>query len=59
MAKKGKGARMMVGLVCTKCNSRNYISERNKINTEEKLKLMKFCNHCRARIEHKEVVKLK
>jgi large subunit ribosomal protein L33 len=57
MAKKG--ARALFGLVCTKCNRRNYITERNKVNTEEKLKLLKFCSQCRARTQHKEVAKLK
>lgn len=58
MAKK-KGARVIVGLQCTKCKNRNYITERNKVNTEEKLKLLKYCRHCRIRTDHKEVSKLK
>lgn len=58
MAKKG-GHRITVGLVCTVCKNRNYLSQRNKINTEEKLKLTKFCKHCRKKTEHKEVDKLK
>ncbi|MGI5827985.1 MAG: 50S ribosomal protein L33 [Patescibacteria group bacterium] len=56
---KAKGSRIMVGLVCTKCKRRNYVTERNKINTEEKLKLLKFCRQCKTRTEHKEVAKLK
>lgn len=59
MAKKKGGARVMVGLVCMVCGNRNYVSERNKINTEEKLKLEKYCKHCQKKVEHKEVAKLK
>jgi len=57
MAKKG--ARQLFGLVCKVCNSRNYITERNKVNTEEKLNLVKYCKHCKKRTPHKEVAKLK
>jgi len=58
MAKKG-GARIMVGLQCTKCKSRNYVTSRNKLNTEEKLKLEKYCPKCKVKTPHKEVAKLK
>jgi len=58
MAKK-KGPRMIVGLVCSECNSFNYITERNKANTPEKLKLKKYCRKCKKRTEHKETQKLK
>jgi len=58
MAKKA-GHRIMVGLVCSVCKNRNYVTERNKINTEEKLKLLKYCRICRKHTEHKEVAKLK
>ncbi len=57
MAKKG--ARFLLALVCTKCKSQNYISERNKLNQPEKLKLRKYCKHCRTTMEHKETSKLK
>ena len=58
MAKKGEH-RFTLGLVCTICKNRNYVSQRNKINTEEKLLLKKFCKHCRKITEHKESDKLK
>lgn len=57
MAKKG--ARIIIALQCTVCKARNYLSQRNKVNTEEKLNLPKFCNKCRKITPHKEVVKLK
>jgi len=58
MAKK-KGSRVSFGLVCTVCNRRNYVTERNKVNTEEKLSPLKYCGQCRKRTKHKEVAKLK
>lgn len=57
MAKKGP--RTLIGLVCTVCNNFNYITERNKSNTPEKLKLKKYCKKCKKRVEHKETSKLK
>jgi len=57
MAKKG--AREFVGMVCSVCKSRNYITQRNKVNIETKLQLKKFCNKCRKQTLHKETTKLK
>ena len=57
MAKKGEH-RVKVGLVCSVCKNRNYVTTRNKINTVEKLLLKKFCKHCKKRTEHKETEKL-
>lgn len=51
--------RQNFGLKCSACKSVNYITQRNKINTEAKLTLKKFCNNCRKVTEHKEVEKLK
>ena len=57
MAKKG--SRQILGLVCTVCKSRNYVSEKNRVNTPDKLVLKKFCNKCKKVTEHKESPKLK
>ncbi len=56
MAKKNQ--RLLFALICTVCKSQNYITDRNKINTAEKLKLRKFCKYCRKHTEHKESSKL-
>lgn len=56
MAKKDN--RMIFALVCTECKSQNYISERNKVNTTEKVSLKKFCPKCRKHTLHKETSKL-
>ncbi len=58
MPKKGEH-RITLGLVCTVCKNRNYVTTRNKLNTEKKLLLKKFCKQCRKVTEHKEVEKLK
>jgi large subunit ribosomal protein L33 len=57
MAKKG--ARILIALVCSQCNSQNYITEKNKVNRPEKLVLKKWCKYCRQKTEHKESRKLK
>lgn len=57
MAKEGH--RVTLGLACLVCGTRGYITERNKINTPEKMKPKKFCKVCRKVTEHKEVDKLK
>ncbi len=51
--------RQNFGLKCTVCKNVNYITQRNKINTEAKLLLKKYCKHCRKQVEHKEIEKLK
>jgi large subunit ribosomal protein L33 len=59
VAKKKKGPRQHYGLKCTVCGNFNYITERNKVNTPDKLKLNKYCKTCKKTTEHKEVSKLK
>jgi len=58
MAKKNEH-RITVGLVCTVCKNRNYVTTRNKLNTEDKLLLVKYCRRCRKKTEHKETDRLK
>lgn len=54
MAKKR--SRELIGFVCSVCKQLNYVSEKNKLNTQEKLELNKFCNNeeCRQVQLHKE-----
>ncbi len=56
MAKKG--SRTLIGLICDICGSHNYVTEKNKINTTNILKLKKFCKKCRRHTVHKEKKKL-
>ncbi len=57
MAKKGP--RQLIGFKCTECKNFNYLSERNKTNTPDKLELKKYCSRCKKHTLHKEVSKLK
>jgi large subunit ribosomal protein L33 len=57
MAKKG--SRILIALVCEKCKSQNYITEKNKVNMPNKMTLKKYCKQCRQKTEHKEKTKLK
>ena len=59
MAKKRKGPRQYYGLKCSECGTFNYISERNKVNTPDKLELSKYCKVCKKHTKHTESKKLK
>lgn len=52
MAKKGK--RQTFNLTCTECQQRNYVVEKNVVNTTEKLELAKYCKWCRKHTTHAE-----
>lgn len=54
-----KGARQLFGLICSVCKNQNYVTEKNKTNTEGKLELTKYCKKCRKHTAHKETQKLK
>lgn len=56
MAKKG--SRVKIGLICETCKSQNYVSEKNKLNTTDSVKLKKFCKRCKKHSIHKEKKKL-
>lgn len=58
MAKKKKGARINYGFQCSTCKSQNYITERNKINTPDKLESNKYCSVCKKHTIHKEMKRL-
>ncbi|MBI4066615.1 50S ribosomal protein L33 [Candidatus Gottesmanbacteria bacterium] len=53
-----KQQRILVALVCSVCKSQNYLTERSKLNTPEKLICRKYCRHCRKHTGHKESGKL-
>jgi len=52
-------SRILLKLVCTKCKSANYITEKNKMNTTAKLAINKYCPKCRKTTLHKENTRLK
>jgi large subunit ribosomal protein L33 len=58
MAKK-KGNRILIAMECTETGIRSYVSSKNKINSPDKLQLMKFNSKLRKHTLHKEVQRLK
>jgi large subunit ribosomal protein L33 len=52
------GATVKLGLICTVCQTRNYITSKNKLENKEKLLLSKYCRKCRKHTDHKETEKL-
>lgn len=58
MAKKGEAV-IKIGLTCTVCKTRGYITSKNKLENKEKLLLKKYCKKCKKRTDHKETEKLK
>ena len=57
MAKKTK--RPSFPLLCSECKKsgktvRNYVTNRNVINTPDKMEMMKFCSVCRKHTLHTE-----
>lgn len=58
MAKKKKGSRVKIGLVCSTCKNQNYVSEKNRLVTPDSIKLNKYCKKCNKKSPHNEVKKL-
>jgi len=52
MAKKGK--RPEFRLECSECKSQNYRTNKNVVNTPDRLELNKYCRTCRKYTLHKE-----
>ncbi len=43
-----------IGLTCSDCKNRNYVTTVNKKNVSGKMQLSKFCKHCKKHTLHKE-----
>ncbi len=54
MAKKEN--RFTIDLKCEVCNEKNYSTVKNKVNTEGKIKIKKYCPRCRKSTIHNETV---
>jgi large subunit ribosomal protein L33 len=54
MASKKKGPVELIALQCSECKRRNYTTEKNRRNTQEKLELKKYCPFDRKHTLHKE-----
>ena len=59
MAKKKKKNRRLIALECTETGMRTYVSQKNIVNTPDKLEIKKFNPKLRKYTVHKEVQKLK
>ncbi|GAB1483500.1 50S ribosomal protein L33 [Treponema sp.] len=53
MASK-KTAVELIALQCTECKRKNYTTEKNRRNMQEKLELNKYCKFDRKHTLHKE-----
>ena len=47
--------RVNITLQCTACKRKNYVSEKNKKNTPERILRKKYCPWCKKHTEHREV----
>ncbi len=43
-----------ITLACEVCKRRNYVTNKNKTNTRDRLELNKFCRWCRTHTAHRE-----
>ena len=59
MAKKKKKNRRLIGLECTETGMRTYITQKNVVNSPDKIQLMKYNPKLRKHTLHKEVQRLK
>ncbi len=41
-------------LTCSECLSRNYVTRKNKADSNKRLELSKFCPRCNKHTVHKE-----
>ncbi|MHA6801372.1 50S ribosomal protein L33 [Bounagaea algeriensis] len=46
--------RPKITLACAECKNRNYITNKNRRKTPDRLNLKKFCNTCGRHQVHKE-----
>ena len=46
--------RKQIILECTECKERNYSTEKNTTNNNERIEIVKFCPRCNKRTNHKE-----
>ena len=46
--------RKLITLECTECKERNYATEKNTTNNNERIEINKFCPRCNKMTTHKE-----
>ena len=43
-----------ITLECSECKQRNYVTDKNKKNTTDRVELKKYCKFCKKHTVHKE-----
>ena len=59
VAKKKKSNRILIALECIETGMRTYVTQKNKVNSKEKLQIKKYNPKLRKHTLHKETTKLK
>lgn len=54
MPTKSKENRIIITLACTECKERNYTTEKNRRNDQERLEFTKYCKRDRRHTLHRE-----
>ena len=54
MAKSKKGNIEFIALKCSECNHQNYVTKKNRRNTEGKFEFKKYCKYDRKHTLHVE-----
>ena len=54
MATKSKENRIFITLACSECKERNYTTEKNRRNDQERLEFRKYCKRQRKHTLHRE-----
>ena len=46
--------RPAITLACDECKRRNYVTTKNRSNTQDRIELSKYCQWCRHHTTHRE-----
>ena len=46
--------RVKIGLACTECKQRTYLTKKNTKNDPDRLEMNKYCRFCRKHTLHRE-----
>lgn len=49
-----KENRESINLKCSECGELNYLTNKNKVNTEGKIEMNKYCKKCNKTTKHTE-----
>ncbi|MGH3326995.1 MAG: 50S ribosomal protein L33 [Streptomycetales bacterium] len=46
--------RPKITMACVECKERNYITNKNRRNDPDRMRLKKYCRRCNSHTEHRE-----